>query len=296
MFQKDNRVIKTYSADLSHHFNENEEEDDSTLMQTSTMSLPNHNHPLMKISMTDNEQYQSRSDYLSSNDPCLYQKSKTMNDHVFGTTDRILSQRPSFVTKLRTINSNEQLSSSDSNGSIRKNIIDRSTMIIDEKNSPINLYASWTKSATVRPVNDHNNNNIDSIHCNKSIPYEKFCTESLLKQKMCSSKKHNHTSVNTIPLKSQLFSTNTLQKPRVYTNDDQNLPIQQQNILSSSSRSPTLSLKNKNIKEAGETKSYSIQDGCHLTGSARGIMDYYGGKLSCPLTGFIYVFFVPRFL
>ena len=28
-----------------------------------------------------------------------------------------------------------------------------------------------------------------------------------------------------------------------------------------------------------------MQDGCNVIGSARGVMDYYGGKLSCPLTG-----------
>lgn len=33
------------------------------------------------------------------------------------------------------------------------------------------------------------------------------------------------------------------------------------------------------------SRSYSIQDGCHIIGSARGIIDHYGGKLSCPLTG-----------
>lgn len=96
---------------------------------------------------------------------------------------------------------------------------------------------------------------------------DKFCTESLLKQKMCSSKKHNHTE-----------PTPTLQKPRVYTYDDQHFLIQQQNILSSSSDSSTQSLKEKSIKEVGD-------DGYGVIGSARGIMDFYGGKLSCPLTG-----------
>ena len=53
---------------------------------------------------------------------------------------------------------------------------------------------------------------------------------------------------------------------------NQNLPI-----VSSSSGSSILSLK--------DLRSFSIQDGCNVIGSARGIMDYYGGKLSCPLTG-----------
>ncbi len=33
------------------------------------------------------------------------------------------------------------------------------------------------------------------------------------------------------------------------------------------------------------SRSYSVQDGCSVIGSARGVMNYYGGKLSCPLTG-----------
>lgn len=32
-------------------------------------------------------------------------------------------------------------------------------------------------------------------------------------------------------------------------------------------------------------RSYPVQDECNLIGSARGVMDYYGGKISCPLTG-----------
>jgi hypothetical protein len=97
---------------------------------------------------------------------------------------------------------------------------------------------------------------IESLHRNKQIPLinsnEKFCTESLLKQKMCSSKKHNHTSSD--HSKSQLFSTSSLQKPRVYTYDDRHFPIQQQNIVSSSSGSSILSLKDKHLKEVGETR------------------------------------------
>lgn len=33
------------------------------------------------------------------------------------------------------------------------------------------------------------------------------------------------------------------------------------------------------------SRSYSTQDECNIIGSARGVMNYYGGKLSCPLTG-----------
>jgi hypothetical protein len=54
-------------------------------------------------------------------------------------------RRPLIAPKLRTINSNEQLSSSDSNGSIRKNLIDKSTMTMAEKNAKINRYATWNK-------------------------------------------------------------------------------------------------------------------------------------------------------
>ena len=34
-----------------------------------------------------------------------------------------------------------------------------------------------------------------------------------------------------------------------------------------------------------------MQDGCNIIGSARGVMDYYGGKLSCPLTGLTTIHF-----
>jgi hypothetical protein len=92
------------------------------------------------------------------------------------------------------------------------------------------------------------NGEIPSVDSN-----EKIHTESLLKQKMCSSKKYNHTSLRgTFP--SDPANSQSLQKPRVYTYDDRNLPIQQENILSSSSESSTLSTKDKTIKEVGETR------------------------------------------
>jgi hypothetical protein len=165
--------------------------------------------------------------------------------------NQISSRRPLIAPKLRTINSNDRLSSSDSNGSIKKNLIDKSTMTIAEKNTAINLYATWNKSTTLsKNFNSHNEN----LHRNAMInSNEKFCTESLLKQKMCSSKKYNHTS---LPLDHSKFPL--LQKPRVYTYDDRNLSNQQQNILSSSSTSSTLSLKDKNIREVGETRYYQI--------------------------------------
>ena len=96
---------------------------------------------------------------------------------------------------------------------------------------------------------------IEGIHKSISLinSNEKFCTESLLKQKMCSSKKHNHIHP-TDYTKSPLFPTSSLQKPRVFTYEDRNYSTQQQNILSSSSGSSTLSLKEKNPKEVGETR------------------------------------------
>lgn len=152
--------------------------------------------------------------------------------------------------------------------------------------------------------NNNNNNNdidpsfrvmrctsMDTIRRNDQIPLinsnDKLRTDTLLKQKMCSSKKYNHIPVSgTLPsesLRSQSFSTATttapatnlnhqqslnrhhyqngdfsLQKPRVYTHDDRAFlgqqQQQQQNILSSSSASSTLSVKDKNIKEMNETR------------------------------------------
>jgi hypothetical protein len=115
------------------------------------------------------------------------------------------------------------------------------------------------------------NEQLSSVNSN-----EKLRTESLLKQKMCSSKKHNHTATNfpTENSRSQSFSTTAanlnhqpstnrqhyqngdfpLQKPRVYTHDDRPYGVQHQNILSSSSASSTLSVKDKSIKEVGETR------------------------------------------
>jgi hypothetical protein len=123
---------------------------------------------------------------------------------------------------------------------------------------------------------------MDTVRRNEQIPSinsnEKLRTDSLLKQKMCSSKKHNHIPMSAVlpseSLRSQSFSIATnlnhqsslnrhhyqngefpLQKPRVYTHDDRSFVGQhQQNILSSSSASSTLSVKDKNLKEVGETR------------------------------------------
>ena len=118
---------------------------------------------------------------------------------------------------------------------------------------------------------------MDTVRRNEQLPSmdsnDKLRTDSLLKQKMCSSKKHSHTPMNaTLPsesaLRSQSFSLATnlnrhhyqngdfpLQKPRVYTHDDRTfLGQHQQNILSSSSASSTLSVKDKSVKEVGETR------------------------------------------
>ncbi|CAF1408692.1 unnamed protein product [Adineta steineri] len=268
-------------------------------------------------------------------------QSNTLN----GKSNRIPSRRPLIAPKLRTINPNERLSSSDSGGSIQHNMAkhstDKSTMTYIEKNLPMNGYATWNRPVsssssrhTALPScsnshNSHSNNNdlsnriirctsMDTVRRNEQLSSinsnEKLRTESLLKQKMCSSKKHNHTSSGTLgsleSARSQSFSTTAhninhqlstnrnhyqngeyaIQKPRVYTHDDRSFLGQQQqqlsqNILSSSSTSSTLSVKDKSIKEIDETRIYSTQDGFNIIGSARGVMDCYGGKLSCPLTG-----------
>lgn len=126
---------------------------------------------------------------------------------------------------------------------------------------------------------------MDTVRRNEQIPSmnsnDKLHTDTSLKQKMCSSKKYNHMPVNgTLPsenLRSQSFSSTAtanlnhqpsinrhhyqngdfpLQKPRVYTHDDRSYVGQQQQqyILSSSSTSSSLSVKDKNMKEAAETR------------------------------------------
>ncbi|CAF3453676.1 unnamed protein product [Rotaria sp. Silwood1] len=342
MFQQE-KFSKTYSNDLPHHLSNDDEEDDSIFMQTSTISLPNNSHTLIDMPTTDNEQHPYQSDILYSNGSFLNQRSfinsKTNNnDHLFSTdkfninlntsfnqyeknyieneikfistnsfkanqlSSNQISSRQSFIpSKYSTINFNERINLNNNDESTRKNSNDKSTMT--DKNSTVNLYATWNRSTTPCPKILSNNqlNKVDSTHnisvengCHiKQIPSinsdEKFATEALLKQKMCSSKKHRHklnsSTFSSDDSKSPYFSTSSLQKPRVYTPDNRILLNQPQTIHSSSSGSSTLSFKDKTIKEVGETRSYSIQDGSNVIGSARGVIDYYGGKLSCPLTG-----------
>ena len=158
------------------------------------------------------------------------------------------SRRPLIAPKLRTINSNEQLSSSDSSGSIRKTLLDKSTMTITEKTPTSDFYSTWNKSTRTYPIFSSSNNsdsyNENIFHDRNITSNEKIFNESLLKQKMCSSKKYNHTS---LPLDRSKYSS--LQKPRVYTYDDP-----KQNIIKSSSESSTLSFKDKNLNEIGQTK------------------------------------------
>ncbi|CAF0891258.1 unnamed protein product [Adineta steineri] len=323
MFQKD-QINKTYLTNIDHDGDDDEEYDNHSFM-----SLPNRCHSVIEMPTTDNQQSQlsyRNNQFLyqrslqpmkinHNNKDYLFRNDKYINNHqneskIFSTNSLQINEsspnpnlirRPLIAPKLRTINSIEQLSSSDSNGSIRKKLLDKSTMTYTEKNPSINHYATWNKPPVSRPtilpknIESLRRISIENNYHNKSNPLvnsnERFCTESLLKQKMCSSKKHNHTSINpsypTDYTKSQIYPTLSLQKPRVFTYDDQNYSKQQSNIhsASSGSSSSTLSLKDKNPKEVGETSSYSIQDGCNVIGSARGIMDYYGGKLSCPLTG-----------
>ncbi|CAF4682346.1 unnamed protein product [Rotaria sp. Silwood1] len=332
MFQQE-KFSKTYSNDLPHHLSNDDEEDDSIFMQTSTISLPNNSHTLIDMPTTDNEQHPYQSDILYSNGSFLNQRSfinsKTNNnDHLFSTdkfninlntsfnqyeknyieneikfisTNSFKAKQSFIPSKYSTINFNERINLNNNDGSIRKNSNDKSTMT--DKNSTVNLYATWNRSTTPCPKILSNNqlNKVDSTHnisvengCHiKQIPSinsdEKFATEALLKQKMCSSKKHRHklnsSTFSSDDSKSPYFSTSSLQKPRVYTPDNRILLNQPQTIHSSSSGSSTLSFKDKTIKEVGETRSYSIQDGSNVIGSARGVIDYYGGKLSCPLTG-----------
>ncbi len=163
-------------------------------------------------------------------------------------------------------------------------------MTMAEKNAAINLYATWNKSTLSRAekVQSHYENLYRNTPLNSNN--EKYSSDSLLKEKMCLSKKYNHPSdQSTFPL---------LQKPRVYTYDDRARSNQQPNIPTSSSGSSSLSWKDRTLKETKYSKSffdsllsffysrsYSIQDGSNVIGRARGIIDYYGGKLSCPLTG-----------
>lgn len=117
----------------------------------------------------------------------------------------------------------------------------------------------------------------DAVRRNDQVSSH-LLSENLLKQKMSSSKKHHHTSGNVPPSmensRSHSFSSNVsmlnssspnnksnvryhqngeipLQKPRVYTYEDRPYSSQQaqQHLLSSSSTSSSLSVKEKAMKE-----------------------------------------------
>jgi hypothetical protein len=66
-----------------------------------------------------------------------------------GKPNRIPSRRPLIAPKLRTININERLSSSDSGGSLqhnmRKGLSNKSTMTNADKNMSVNGYATWNR-------------------------------------------------------------------------------------------------------------------------------------------------------
>lgn len=127
------------------------------------------------------------------------------------------------------------------------------------------LYLSRSAPSRSRNLLNNPSNTVDSINCtsidneshDKQLqllnPNEKLSTESLY------SNRKNNPKSNTlaIPLehtKPHILSTSSLQKPRVYTSDDRNLLNQQHVTLSSSSESSTSSLKDKVIKEVGETR------------------------------------------
>lgn len=196
--------------------------------------------------------------------------------HVTNTESKS-SRRPLIAPKLRnSTNQQDRLSSSDSGTSLPN----------QNGKSSQNVYATWNKPMTNRPTVLPAYSNGNDL------------TENLLKQKMSSSKKHQHTMDNP---RSQSFSSspqtttmttnrfvqngeNPLQKPRVYTYEDRSF-LHQQNLLSSSSTSSSLSVKDKSMKEMHDTRSNPVRDQHHLIGGARGLMDFYGGKLACPKTG-----------
>ncbi|CAF3369678.1 unnamed protein product [Rotaria socialis] len=317
VFRKD-KFPKTYLTDLPHHTSDNEAEEDSTCLQTSAISLPNHKQTLFDMPTTDNEQVQYQSDILFSNsllnNQRSLQNSKVNNNDHFISIDKFKKNRTlplnqyekncienesKFIStnslatyglstnqnsslgrslisqKIPAINYNEQMNLNNNLRFNRKDSSDKSTMT--DKNSTIDSYATWNRNCASVENEIHKKHN-PSVNFN-----EKFSSESLSKQIICSSKTQNSQLHSA--LCSSDHSKSPLQKPRVYTHHDPISLIQQQTIVSSSSESSASSLKDKTIKEVGETRSYSIQDGSNVIGSARGIMDYYGGKLSCPLTG-----------
>lgn len=181
-----------------------------------------------------NEQMNSNENFQSNEFIYLRNSLKRIasDPSMFSNRNSAIFEFPTKQSTIRSLNFNDRLSTSDSNGSLRKDLLNKST-------NNRSIYSS----------------DIGNLH--------KKISDNLLKQKLSSS----------------------LQKPRVYMYDDRNLVNSQTTIVSSSSTSSTQSFKEKNVREVGETRSYSIQDGCNVIGSARGIIDYYGGKLSCPLTG-----------
>ena len=114
------------------------------------------------------------------------------------------------------------------------------------------------------------NTNVDSLgytsienkYQRASIPWinpnEKFSAESALKSNISSNKNYDDKLNNSMPsfdrINSQLLSTSSLQKPRVYAYDNQNLSIQQENPHLSSSESSRSSLRDKSTKEVGKTR------------------------------------------
>jgi hypothetical protein len=79
----------------------------------------------------------------------IFSFSGSSSNSMNGKTNRIPSRRPLIAPKLRTINTNEKLSSSDSGGSlqynIKKNSNDKSTMTITDNNLSRNGYATWNR-------------------------------------------------------------------------------------------------------------------------------------------------------
>lgn len=102
MFRK-HKFLKSYSSDLPHHLSNDEEEDDSsTCLKTSAISLPNHNHVLIEPSSIDHEKEQHQSDLLYSNNPCvnqrLYSITKTNGTSTNNNKNDSLFQKERFNT------------------------------------------------------------------------------------------------------------------------------------------------------------------------------------------------------
>jgi hypothetical protein len=85
---------------------------------------------------------------LSLNALAFFFHSGSSSNSTNGKTNRIPSRRPLIAPKLRAININERLSSSDSGGSLqhmKKHSNDKSTMTMTDNHVPRNGYGTWNR-------------------------------------------------------------------------------------------------------------------------------------------------------